>query len=309
MLFLFIFQMFLTWIIKQILMKFLATISLGFIIIFFTAKPRLATADDSIRDFWFSGAEINHYELDQSRYGHQHPGHAEFIFVTEPFLTQQQVKDETGSGPSTDILKLNALRTFNTGIYSYRTMTSTFQPIDLTSFPHALKTTSSIQDWCGQSFQQINRKGSGWQIELRSYFEKEGDQNYELKDCWLEDELWLWVRLDPQKLPTGSIQVVPGAVTTRFDHHSIQPYQASATLTQDSGQSTYTIHYPELQKSLKITFDSKFPHIIRAWEETSSRGTTRAVLTHRIMNSAYWSENKPEDRNLRRQLGLEPVAD
>ena len=267
-------------------------------------------ATEDIRSFWFNGAEINRYKLDQSRYGRQYPGHAEFIFVTEPFLIQQQVKNELGGQTSTDVLKLNALRTFNTGIYSYRTMTSTFRPIDLKSYPHALKTTTSIQDWCGQSFQQINRKGNRWQIELRSYFEREGDQNFEINESWLEDELWLLLRLDPNKLPTGLIKVVPGAVTSRFAHYPIKPYQASGKLEYDSDQSVvYALDYPELKKSLQIRFDSKFPHIIRSWKETSPRGITKAVLTHRIMNSEYWSENKPEDRNLRKQLGLEPLVD
>ena len=282
---------------------------LSFFFTLLTSTALLGFDSDHIRDFWFSGAEINRYKLDQSRYGHQHPGHAEFIFVSEPFLTQKQVKNETGGQPSTDVLKLNALRTFNTGIYSYRTMTSTFRPIDLTNFPHALKTTTSVQDWCGQSFQQINWKKSGWQIELRSYFEREGDQDYKVGKSWLEDELWLLARLDPKKLPTGSIQVIPGAVTTRFDHHPIQPYKASGKLSQDSKQTTYTLRYPELNKSLEIAFDTKFPHIIRAWKESSPLGTTKAVLTHRIMNSEYWSENKPNNRELRRQLGLEPLAD
>lgn len=289
-------------------MKFL-TLSLWSFAILLAAEPRTATADGAIRNFWFSGAEINRYKLNQARYGQQHPGHAEFIFVTEPFLTRKQVKNETGSQPSADTLKLNALRTFNTGIYSYRTMTSTFRPIDQAGFPHALKSVTSIQDWCGQSFQQINRKKSGWQIELRSYFEQEGDQDYKLDESWLEDELWLLVRLNPQKLPTGTISVIPGAVTTRFDHHPIQPYEAKGLLTENSKQTTYSLHYPELKKSLEISFDTQFPHIIRKWKEISPQGTTEAVLTHRIMNSEYWSENKPNDRRLRRQLGLEPLAD
>ncbi len=263
----------------------------------------------SIREFWFSGAEINHYALNQTRYGHQHPGHVEFIFVTEPFLTGPQVKNETGGKPSTDVLKLNALRTFNTGIYSYRTMTSTFKPIDLERFPHALKTTTSVQDWCGQSFQQINWKDAGWKIKLCSYFEKEGDQNYRVEKSWLEDELWLLIRLDPSKLPIGSTTVIPGAVTTRFAHRPIQSHRAIGKLEYNSDQSIYTLTYPELQTSLKITFDSDFPHIIRAWEETSPQGTTQAVLKDRIINSEYWLKNTPSDRNLRKQLGLDPLAD
>jgi hypothetical protein len=266
-------------------------------------------ANDRVRDFWFNGAEINRYDLSQSRYGQAHPGHAEFIFVTEPFLTQQQVKDERGLHPATDVLKLNALRTFNTGIYSYRTMTSTFRPIDLATYPHALKTTTSVQDWCGHAFQQINRRGTGWSVELRSYFENEGDQNTELSESWLEDELWLLVRLDPEELPTGLIRVVPGALTTRFAHQPIQPRQAVGKLVTGLKQSTYTLSYPDLQRSLEIHFDSAFPHIIRSWEERSSQGITKAVLTHRIMNSAYWSEHAPSDRDKRQQLGLEPMAD
>lgn len=289
-------------------MRFSAVL-LALIVTFSLKIALFAATDDMIRDFWFSGAEINRYKLEQSRYGHQHPGHAEFIFVTEPFLTEPQVKNETGGKPSTDVLKLNALRTFNTGIYSYRTMTSTFQPIDRARFQHALKTTTSIQDWCGQSFQQINWKQSGWQIKRHSYFEKEGDQEYALEQSWLEDELWLLLRLDPDKLPTGSINVVPGAVTTRFDHHPVQPYEATGTLTKGSEQTTYTLRYLKLKKSLQIHFDTQFPHIIRKWEESSQQGTTRALLTHRIMNSEYWLENQPKDRVLRKQLGLEPTAD
>ena len=197
----------------------ITTVLLSCMLTFSSSATLWASDNNSVRDFWYSGAEINRYKLNQTRYGHSHPGHVEFIFVTEPFLLQKQVKNETGNQPSTDVLKLNALRTFNTGIYSYRTMTSTFRPIDLTGFPHALKTTTSIQDWCGQTFQQINWKKSGWQVELRSYFEREGDQDYKLTECWLEDELWLLVRLDPGQLPTGTIDIIPGAVVTRFNHH------------------------------------------------------------------------------------------
>ncbi|MEM1222938.1 MAG: septum formation inhibitor Maf [Verrucomicrobiota bacterium] len=262
----------------------------------------------TIRDFWFSGAEINRYELSQMLYGESHPGHAELIFVTEPFLTEQQVKQEFGQGPSTDVLKLNALRTFNTGIYSYRTMTSTFQPIDLQAFPHALKTGTSVQDWCGQVFQQINKNKTGWKGELRSYFQKKGDQNFTLPEIWLEDELWLRLRLDPQSLPTGNFKAVPGAVFTRLSHLEIKPLSAEAKLFPDSKTTLYAIRYPQINRTLEIEFDTSFPHIIRAWKEIDSRGKTTAKLTHRLMNSEYWSENQPKDAKKRKTLGLDPTV-
>lgn len=268
----------------------------------------LSLSATGVRDFWFSGAEINRYELTQMRYGQPHPGHAEFIFVTEPFLTGTQVKNESGGGPSTDVLKLNALRTFNTGIYSYRTMTSTFQPVDLAAYPHALKTNTSVQDWCGQVFQQLNKTESGWRGELRSYFQSEGDVDFELGDVALEDALWLRLRLDPQALPTGAFELVPGGVYTRFAHHPIRPERAVAERTEDGVRSRYILRYQSIERELHIHYDTDFPHIIREWQEVGPDGTTRAVLTHRIMHSEYWSENEPEDAPKRTKLGLEPVA-
>lgn len=264
---------------------------------------------DKVRNFWFAGAEINHYRLSQMRYGEKHPGHAEFIFVTEPFLTEEQVKNENGAAPSTEVLKLNALRTFNTGIYSYRTMSSTFQPIDLKNYPHALKSNTTVQDWCGQTFQQLNKTNKGWRGELRSYFQKEGDQNLELPELWIEDELWTRLRLDPQSLPTGRFQLVPGAILSRLNKMPIRPLDAVAALKNRGEQTSYIVHYPEQERRLIIQFDTEFPHIIREWEEHEAAGITKAVLIHRLMNSEYWSENKGKDAAKRKALGLDPIAD
>jgi len=264
---------------------------------------------DPIRDFWFAGAEINRYELKQLRYGEEHPGHCEFIFVTEPFLIDKQVKRERGQGAATDILKLNALRTFNTGFYSYRTMTSTFRPIDIDAFPHALKTTTSVQDWCGQAYQQINRRDNRWQVELRSYFQGQGDLDDHIPNSWLEDELWVQLRLNPERLPTGdNLKIVPGALYSRFNHKKIEPLIATATLNQGEPRTVYAITYKNIDRELRIVFDNAFPHIIREWSESGPQGKTTAKLTHRAMNSDYWARNKPKDRADRRKLGLNAIA-
>ena len=264
---------------------------------------------DKIRDFWFNGAEISSFTLSQSRYGENHPGHAELIFVTEPFLIGKQVKDESGKGNSTDVLKLNALTTFNTGIYSYRTMTSTFRPIDLVKFPHALKSATSIQDWCGLAFQQANFRKNGWSVQLRSYFENAGDQDLTLPSAHMEDELWITLRLDPKQLPTGKTEIIPGAIFNRFNHQPIAAVEANTSLSESGASSMYELSYPSLGRTLTIHFDSKFPHIIRKWEETTKTGTTKATLSKRLMNVDYWKMHNPEDAGKRKQLGLEPVAD
>jgi len=272
--------------------------------------PLTALAQSPVQDFWFSGAEINKYQLKQSRYGEEHPGHAEFVFVTEPFHTAKQVKNESGAASSTDVLKLNALRTFNTGIYSYRTMTSTFRPIDLKTYPRALKSTTSVQDWCGQIFQQMNWKEGQWQAQIRSYFETPADKNTTIANAVLEDELWLLMRLNPQKLPIGSFKAVPGAVVSRLFHIPLQAYSAEATLQSQSGKLIYTITYPHLKRSLRLTADAAFPHVIREWTESKEGEAirTHAKLTHRIMNSDYWSKHNLKHAGLRRKLGLIPEA-
>ena len=264
---------------------------------------------DQVLDFWFNGAEISSFGLSQSRYGKNHPGHAELIFVTEPFLTQKQVKNESGKGDSTDVLKLNALTTFNTGIYSYRTMTSTFRPIDLGKFPHALKSTTSIQDWCGQVFQQFNLRENGWSVQLRSYFENEADFDSKLADAYLEDELWITLRLDPGKLPAGEFDAIPGAIFTRFHHKPIGISKAKGTLDIGERITTYTIAYPSLGRVLSIGFDKNFPHVIYAWTETTTTGETTAKLKKRLMNVAYWDMHDPSDAGKRKELGLAPAAD
>lgn len=269
----------------------------------------LSQAEDKVRDFWFSGAEISSFKLEQARYGKIYPGHAELIFVTEPFLADKQVKNENGGENSTDVLKLNFLTTFNTGIYSYRTMTSTFRPIDLEKFPHALKTSTSVQDWCGQAFQQYNLGKENWKVEIRSYFENPGDENFTLPVTYLEDELWLTLRLDPKSLPIGKTKIIPGAIYTRYSHIDPEGTTAEAKLSESGKTSTYSLHYPSLDRTLKVEFDTAFPHIIRKWTESSSAGTTTGTLEKRLMNVSYWSMKNPEDSEKRKQLNLEPIAD
>ncbi|MEK6765191.1 MAG: hypothetical protein AABY49_03040 [Planctomycetota bacterium] len=83
--------------------------------------------EKDFHSYWYNyGAEITRFELEQSRYGEIHPGHAVLIFVTEPFLPDIQVKSdyETSRGKSIPVLKLNFIKRFNTGIYDYSMMKS-----------------------------------------------------------------------------------------------------------------------------------------------------------------------------------------
>ena len=276
-------------------------------------------ARETFKAYWYAGkAELTRYALSQARYGELHKGDAVLIFVTEPFLTDKHVKHEYGDqANSTSVLKLNATKRFYTGIYPYSIMTSVFTPVDVTR-RSTLKVTSSAQDWCGQTFMQVNARAGGYRAELRSYFQRAGDRDFELADALLEDEVWTRIRIAPSTLPTGQIKIIPGLEFARLGAFDLQVVNATATLASvrdgdlsDQPLQAYAIDYPELKRNLKITFERALPHRIVAWEETRLSGfgsaakmlTTKAVRTNSLMID-YWSKNRPSDSHLRDELGL-----
>ena len=264
-------------------------------------------------DYWYQGeAEISTYDLRQARYGEIREGSAVLIQVTEPFLAEKQVKDEgyaDTNGPSTPVLKTNLIRRFVTGIYDYSVMTSVYTPTDGQAYPHTLKVTTSSQDWCGQSYTQLNYTGGNqWHTELRSYFEREGDRNESLTADFLEDEIFNRIRIGGE-LPEGTFSVFPNTGYLLMTHQPYAAAEATATLGE-RGDSlrTYTLAYTDLERRLEVVYEAVSPYRIREWSETYPSGgsslTTTAVL-RRQRTEPYWSQNANADRPLRAELGLD----
>jgi hypothetical protein len=261
-------------------------------------------------DYWYQGkAELSSYNLEQVRYGSVHDGVAVLIFVTEPFSKSSQVKKDYADGGEDEItvLKINKTKSFNTGLYPYQLMNSTFSPVEIGQYPHALKSATTVQEWCGHVYSQYNLRDAGYQWRSFSYFGSEGEQQSSLGMVWLEDGIWNQIRLNPKLLPTGSFRMVPSSFFNRLKHQEVKGREATASLKKDGELSTYNLNYPALNRSLTVRFNSKFPFEIESWEERYPEGgrmmTTRATLNKRI-NKAYWNYNRPEDEALREELGL-----
>lgn len=284
-----------------------------------TAMPWRFRADSlAPSDYWYQGkAELSRYQLSYNRYRELHPGEAVLIFVTEDFLADRQVKSEGGkTKKSVPILKLNALERFTTGIYDYSLMTSVFAPVALDQYPHALKVTNSNQDWCGQTWVQINQRNQGFQLSSRSYFENEGDEDFNLPLTWLEQELWTRLRLHPRHLPLGTLSVIPSLPYLRLAHREAKAYPATATLqpyagTAFSGENlqAYTLHFPDLQRTLIIVFTAQFPYRIEGWLDTHPSLFDQALRTTVARRTAtellpYWQKNRTADQPWRDTLGL-----
>lgn len=271
-----------------------------------TATPRKVSNEFS--DYWYGGkAEITSYTLMQERYGEMREGTAVNIFVSEDFLPNEQVKANNKSNENISVLKLNQMKNFNTGIYPYSIMTSTFSPISTKN--HALKVSNSVQEWCGQVYMQLNNRDD-FEIEGHSYFQGEADQNINLPKTWLENELWNLVRINPEELPTGDVMIIPSFEYLRLRHKEIKEHNAFASLKQGDSITIYTLNYPDLQRQLMLFFHSTFPYEIEKWEEVNAadqndtlRLKTTAIKMKRI-RSAYWKENGNESLYLRDSLGL-----
>ena len=253
------------------------------------------------KDYWYAGdAEITSYALEQARYGELRSGTAVLIYVTEELLPQVQVKADNANPTNVPVLKLNATKKFNTGIYPYSIMQSTFYPVANNS--HALKVSSSMQEWCGHVYAQLNNRND-FEITSHSYFQGEADENFKMDKAILENELWTQLRIDPKSLPIGNISIVPALEFIRMKHLALKPYKANAKLNNNS----YTIVYEELNRTLTINFNPTFPFDISSWEETFNSGgkiLTSKATRLKTIKTPYWQKNSNAYEVLRDTLRL-----
>jgi len=268
---------------------------------------RPASDAERFAAYWYQGkAEISSYMLSQARYGAQHDGQAVLVFVTEDMSRKKQVKLDDPSSRSANpvkVLKLNHTRQFVTGLYEYHVMSSVFTPVNLEKDPHSLKVTTSVQDWCGQTYLQANWKGNRYDLAGFSYFESEGDKQWRLPGAWLEDELWTRARIDPSTLPLGAIEIIPSLLHARLAHEEASVREANATVVVSDSTVTYTVRYDDLPRSLTLAIEKTFPHRILSWSESAGDEVTTGTLINTLV-TPYWEQHDTMYEPLRDRLRL-----
>ena len=261
---------------------------------------------EEFKKYWYAGdAEITSYELKQERYGEIRNGTSVLIYVTEPFLPKEQVKANESNDSNIPVLKVNATKKYLTGIYPYSIMSSTFYPV--ADNQHALKTSLSIQEWCGQVYSQLNNRND-FEVTSHSYFEGEADQNYKLEEkAILENEIWAKIRVDPSVLPIGDIRIIPSLEFFRTGHGEVRSYNAEASIKNSNGITSYVIDYEKNMRKLTINYTTDFPHTIESWTEEfeGRRGTfTSSGTKMKRLKTPYWRQNSNKFLPLRDSLGL-----
>jgi hypothetical protein len=276
-----------------------------------TANETTAIAATSdAKAYWYNNeAEISSYNLTQARYGETHEGKAVFVFVTEPFSSNKMSKVDNPTKNDVSVLKLNSTKKFNTGIYPYSMMTSTFFPFE--NGEHSIKITSSSQEWCGHTYMELQNKKQ-FEVQIASYFEDESEEKITLSKEVLEDDIWTMIRLAPNKLPTGDVKMIPSFFYLRLLHKDLKAYSCTADNVVEGDSARYVINYPDLDRTLSIHYESAFPYKILYWTETylSGFGNNKKELTTtatriKTIKSDYWNKNSKLDKDLRVKLGLE----
>lgn len=271
-----------------------------------TLKPTNPLA----KAYWYDGkAEISSYDLQQARYGEVHEGNAVLIFVTEHFSKKSWSKTDNPTADDIPVMKLNFTKEFNTGIYPYSMMSSTFFPFE--NGKHSAKISASIQEWCGHAYMELKDEKK-FEVKVNSYFENESVEKIELDKVQLEDDIWTMIRLNPENLPVGKVNVIPAFFYIRLLHIDFKAYACDLSLKKEAKSSFYTLNYPELERDLTIEYENEFPFKILGWKENYYSGwgedrkklTTTGTLKESIRVD-YWNKHKKEDGVYRQQLGLE----
>ncbi len=268
--------------------------------------------------YWNDGkAEVAVYHLEQNRYKDINEGQLLSIFVTEDFLYDKQVKnDHYRSEKSTAVLKNIQTRKFPTGLYDYSMFSSAFTPLDRQTYPKTLKVSGSIQEWCGTTYTQLNYKNGAYTSTLHSYFESEADRTDKIQDGYTEDGLYNVLRMNPDMLPTGEIDLIPTINVLRLKHLESKAYKSIAAVSSYEGQEfqgkdlkVYRISTPDLRRELQIVFEADAPYSIVGWTDSYPSAfdqqirTTKATLK-KVDRIAYWKLNSLQDESMRQEFGL-----
>jgi hypothetical protein len=267
---------------------------------------------------WGDGqAELSGYRLTQPRYGAPRKGTAVVIYVTEDMSDTLRVKADPGKHPAADVhpvMKVNFVRDFQTGIYDYNVMTSTFARV-AAGWP-LQKVSFSSQEWCGHVYHQLLPRNGRMAGEWHSYFDGEADGRDDLPapaDGVTEDALpillrgWMSAYLPPGQ--SKAVPFLPSLLRARLEHKrlawgraTIARAAAPETITVPAGRFSVVTWTVAEDGGPKRTyqFEAAAPYHLVRW---AADGGEEGVLL-RSTRLPYWKLNAPGGEAHLKELGL-----
>jgi len=283
---------------------------------------RKAHVPEGFWDHWSDGqAEINGYRLVQPRYGQERVGEAVLVFVTETFTEASRVKSDGGHPDEYPVLKLNDMRDFQTGVYDYHAMTSSFLGLGGGQlFGQPVKTSFSMQEWCGHQYAQWLTVDGSIHETLHSYWDGEADRQLVLEipeGAVFADGLPMTLRgVNGALLAAGEKRSFPYLERMLdFRLRREAPKWTTATISRTQvPQERSTEIGPIVADTYRVELDGgawqefwveqQAPHRLLRW--TTSTGERAELLGS--MRSQYWNQSALGDEGLRARLGLSVLA-
>lgn len=272
------------------------------------------SASKAFWQHWGDGkAELSGYRITTMRYGAKRQGELVLIYVTEPLDRRTLIKDDSGQLPrqqQLQVLKLNQMLRFNTGIYPYSVMTSVFAPVSGYGgerFSPA-KIALSAQEWCGHVYQQVRPLEHSFTSSIRSYFSSEGEADDRVTvpaGALYEDALLIQLReldgpFNGRQDWTGHL--VPSLWRSRKAH--VQPTKTRATIRRSTVElegveaTRFELSFDGVTRTIDV--QRAFPRRILGWSQ--SDGEQVSLLE--TVRLSYWRLNGLGDERYRQQLGL-----
>lgn len=320
----------------------LAVVAIGFALAAVGDGKPLAppSFDQAFGKQWHDGkAELAGYELTYPRYGQMRKGTAVTIFVTEPFSEAKRVKPELGPKDADDrfeVVKLNLVQDFPTGVYDYNMMTSVFvstEPVLRRPAGSPVKVSFSSQEWCGHVYHQALLDEKQVRETWHSYFdgEADGERAFDYpRGATAEEALWHWARglAAPKLMPGESREValMRALSVSRLKHVPVE--WDAATLSRSAEPQTievpagtfevevYTAKIAAAQtrrmygtgkvtlpqRTWRFYVETAAPHRIIRW--TRSDGIAANLIDSARM--PYWQLNGEGEAKALEELGLRP---
>jgi hypothetical protein len=285
------------------------------------AAASLPSYDQAFWSTWGDGqAELAAYDLTIPRYNQPRHGVAVTIFVTETFSNSARVKADPGKHPPADefpVMKLNLVKDYQTGIYDYNEMTSSFvalQPVNGRAAGSPTKITFSRQEWCGQTYHQLLFDAKSIRATRHSYFDGDGDSQKNLDyapEGVAEDSLMQWARgmASPSLAPGESravslLRALPGlkGIDAAWEQATLSRPGASESVKVPAGTFAVERMSVRLPGGETRTFyvEKAAPHRIVKWE--SSSGEHAEMLKSDRMK--YWQMNGEGYERALNRIGL-----
>jgi len=186
-----------------------------------TVVPINQETNKTFTDYWKKGKiEITKYELKEDS-----------ILVGEGSLTFSiDYVEGVNKTDSIQVLHSDFTGKIHKENYDYSAMTSTYSPLNQTLRPHATKVINSVQELAINSFLELSQIPKFYEIESDNTFKEKTKKHFILEKRNLEDELWAKIRMNPDDLPTGDIEIIPSFAYWQSVRKSPNVYEAKAVL-------------------------------------------------------------------------------